>query len=274
MLFYETIFFWVAVAGYVLAFVYGLFLVVAQKESSRLYVALAVSGLACQAVAIVVRIDYLSAPPVRNVYELNMLGAWLVVAMWLVVQWKYPELRSPGLVVLAVAFLMMGFGLLSRPELKPLTPAYKNLWLYVHVFFAWFAYAAFTSASAAAIWFLLRDRPRARAGDEQADRALLERLDWLGYRLILFGFAMNAVMLVSGAIWARELWGSYWSWDAIETWSLVVWLAYGLYLHLRANYGWRGRRAAWFAALALLLVSFSFWGVNYLTSSVHSFYMA
>lgn len=78
-------------------------------------------------------------------------------------------------------------------------------------------------------------------------------------------------MLVTGAIWANNLWGSYWSWDPIQTWSLISWLIYGIYLNLRVLHGWRLRRAAWMAIGAIIAVIISFWVTNYLTVGIHVF---
>lgn len=80
-------------------------------------------------------------------------------------------------------------------------------------------------------------------------------------------------MIVAGAIWANEAWGRYWAWDPIETWSLMTWLAYAAYLHSRLTLGWRGRRSAWFAVLALPLVVFTLVGVPLAYNSIHGAYI-
>lgn len=68
-------------------------------------------------------------------------------------------------------------------------------------------------------------------------------------------------MIVSGAIWANQAWGRYWGWDPVETWSLIAWAIYAIYLHLTLTLGWRGKRAAWIAVIALPVILFSLLGV-------------
>jgi len=81
-----------------------------------------------------------------------------------------------------------------------------------------------------------------------------------------------AVMIGSGAMWAKNLWGAYWSWDPVETWSLISWMMYGLILHLRFTFGWRGTRMAWMVILALISVFVVMFGVNFaVESSLHIF---
>ena len=95
-------------------------------------------------------------------------------------------------------------------------------------------------------------------------------LDDLIFRSIIFGFIGHVVMISTGAIWARDLWGNYWNWDPVETWSLLSVLLYGLWIHLRVGLHWRGRRMAWLAVAALLTVVFAFWGTNLIGDTKHS----
>ena len=89
------------------------------------------------------------------------------------------------------------------------------------------------------------------------------------YRFIALGFINHAVMLVSGAIWAKKLWGQYWSWDPLETWSLIAFLFYAFYLHARSFLGWQLKRAAWLAVFGLVVMAISFWGVGWFAPSIH-----
>ena len=146
--------------------------------------------------------------------------------------------------------LLMGFGVTRNPTLGPLAASLRSGWLVVHVFFAWLAFGAYGLAAP----------------------LQLVRLDELIFRWILFGFIADTVMIASGAIWARDLWGSYWSWDPVETWSLLSFLVYGLVLHLRKTLGWRGRRIAWIVVGAIVTVIVTFWGVNLvMQGSAHVF---
>ncbi len=98
------------------------------------------------------------------------------------------------------------------------------------------------------------------------------RLDEMMFRYLVFGFITDAIMIAAGAIWAKDLWGRYWGWDPLETWSLVSWLIYGVSIHLRITMGWRGVRFAWLMIMALISVVIVFFGVNFMSSStLHMF---
>jgi ABC-type transport system involved in cytochrome c biogenesis permease subunit len=146
-----------------------------------------------------------------------------------------------------------------------LEPPYRSNWLMVHVVFAWLAFGSYVVASALAGYFLWVTR-RAVPVPEPDRRGLV---DELAARLIAFGFVSDSVMIASGAIWAHGLWGRYWAWDPIETWSLVSWLVYGVNLHLRFTLGWQGRRAAWVAVLSVLGIIVTFFGLGVI-SEVHT----
>jgi ABC-type transport system involved in cytochrome c biogenesis permease subunit len=82
------------------------------------------------------------------------------------------------------------------------------------------------------------------------------------FRFVVYGFIAEIIMIVSGSIWAKDLWGSYWGWDPVEVWSLISWLLYGLAIHLRVTLGWKGRRMAWLMILLLSTVIITYWGID------------
>jgi cytochrome c-type biogenesis protein CcsB len=100
---------------------------------------------------------------------------------------------------------------------------------------------------------------------------LAEKLDSLSYRTITVGFLLLSVGLVSGAVWANEAWGSWWSWDPKETWALICWLVYAAYLHTRLIRGWQGRRPAIVASVGLVVIAVCYIGVNLLGIGLHSY---
>ena len=93
----------------------------------------------------------------------------------------------------------------------------------------------------------------------------------ISYRSVSLGLLFLTFTIISGAIWAERAWGSYWSWDPKETWSLVTWIIYAVYLHLRLRRGWQGRAAAVFAVVGLVCVLFTYLGVNTFLPGVHSY---
>ncbi len=99
----------------------------------------------------------------------------------------------------------------------------------------------------------------------------LKVIDDLTHKTIVFGFMWLSAGIITGAVWANEAWGTYWSWDPKETWSIITWFLYALTLHARFTRGWRGRRIAWLAILGFLAVFFTYFGVNFFLSGLHSY---
>lgn len=157
---------------------------------------------------------------------------------------------------IALLVWMLSVGL----EVKPLMPALRSPWLSIHVMTAMLSYSFFAVSFVMAL-LLLRDH------DDPRRQAMLD--DW-SYRLVLIGLPLLTVMLVTGSVWAEYAWGAYWSWDWKETWALVTWLVYALYLHLRVT-GWRLRRAAVLNIIGFAVVVFTFFGVSYLLPGLHSY---
>jgi cytochrome c-type biogenesis protein CcsB len=96
-------------------------------------------------------------------------------------------------------------------------------------------------------------------------------LDDINYKAIMVGFPMLTLGIITGAAWANYAWGTYWSWDPKETWSLIVWFIYAAFLHARFTRGWVGRRAAWLSILGFAATVFCYLGVNLLLSGLHSY---
>lgn len=204
-------------------------------------------------------------PTIGN-FENALFGGWFIVVMALWAGWRrrYPLVAAGAL---PFALLILGGGAMSDTAIRPMVASLKSFWLYIHIFFAWLAYGAYTVACGAGISYLAKSRPGRDTAKEE-----LDRLDELMLRATVFGFITDTVMIGAGSIWAKDLWGAYWSWDPVETWSLLSWLVYGIALHLRITLGWRGRRLAWLLVLAIIGVLISFWGVNLvMESSAHVF---
>jgi ABC-type transport system involved in cytochrome c biogenesis permease subunit len=132
------------------------------------------------------------------------------------------------------------------------------------VIFAWLSYGSFSVAAGIAVYYLLIYF-RVLKGEEEKKRQLEE----MNLRIVGFGFIAHTVMVSAGAIWAYGLWGSYWSWDPVETWSLITWLAYGINIHLQVTLGWRGARAQVVTLLCLIAVIVTYFGLGL----IHEFHI-
>jgi len=272
---WETILFWVSLVIYSLAtggFLYSF--IFKNPRFMPKMTALISLGFATHTGAIVLRYIAQGHLPWSGDYESAMMGGWFIIAGTLYVGWRNKSLQALATASVPLVVIMMGYGVMRNPVLTPMSASLKNYWLYIHVYFAWLAFGAYTLAMAAGVLFLMKKKNTAGGVANAAyDKyPSLDRLDELIFRYVVFGFITDTIMIGAGAIWAKDLWGSYWSWDPVETWSLVSWLIYGLTIHLRVTFGWRDARLAWLVIAALSTVIISFFGVTFVvSSSMHMF---
>jgi cytochrome c-type biogenesis protein CcsB len=269
--------FWVAVFIYTVGAALALGgLVFGRERPLSVAVSVCGGGLLVHAVTIGARIAHTGHLPVASRYENILTGAAVVMLFNLLAIASRRSLKP--LLVFAAPFtlLMLGYALLNQPRFTTMSLVLDNLWMFVHVFFAWLAYGSYSVAAAVGVVYLIRTRRGFKDAPLDALPAVLRHapsppvLDDLMFRFIIFGFVAHVVMISSGAIWARDLWGSYWSWDPVETWALLSALIYGLWIHLRVTLRWTGRRMAWIAAGTLVTVLFAFWGTNMFGGTSHS----
>jgi cytochrome c-type biogenesis protein CcsB len=264
----EVILFWITLFAYVAAFCVLLLAFISRKEKllKKCVSLLWLIFLLHTAVGILHWIGS-KHPPVTDNFELNLTGTWFAVLILLIfIRLKKAEIIY-ALVLLPMVFILMGYGYLSGIKLDPMGSAFQSPWLVVHVIFAWLAFGFYTLATGAAIFLLWREKKPSLKLFEKLPEG--EKLDTASYRFMVLGFINHAIMLVSGAIWAKKLWGHYWSWDPLETWSLIAFLSYAFYLHARSFLGWKMKKAAWLAVICLLILAISFWGVELFGPSPH-----
>jgi len=185
--------------------------------------------------------------------------------------------RVIGAFVLPFAFAFNAYASLApgiSAKIDPLIPALQSNWLHAHVITCFLSYAAFALSCAVSIIYLVKLRKKSKREKGEGMTGLfpaLESLDELIYRTIAVGFPLLTVGIVTGAAWADYAWGSYWSWDPKETWSLITWFVYAIFLHARVTRDWRGRRTAILSIIGFVAVIFTYFGVNYLLSGLHSY---
>ena len=207
--------------------------------------------------------------PLTNQYEFATSFAWGICLCYLIFLWKY-KFRALGTFVTPVIFIIIGYAAMQSREVRELMPALRSNWLAIHVSSAIISYGAFGVSFAVSCIFLLSAKMQKNAFWEQHIPPQ-KRLDLISYRAVSLGFLFLTFVMVTGAIWAERAWGSYWSWDPKETWSLVTWIIYAIYLHLRISKGWKGKSAAIFAVIGFICVIFTYIGVNTLLPGVHSY---
>lgn len=210
--------------------------------------------------------------PLSNMYESLVFFAWSIAICYLVLEYKYKN-RTLGAFSMPFAALAMILAGLKNPEIRPLIPALQSNWLIAHVITCFIGYAAFAVAAGMGIMYLLKARGERNlsSGPLLASLPDLKTIDNIVHKTILFGFLWLSAGIITGAIWANSAWGTYWSWDPKETWSLITWFIYAATLHARFTRGWSGTRIAWFAIIGFVSVMFTYYGVNYLLSGLHSY---
>ena len=140
--------------------------------------------------------------------------------------------------------------------------------------FANLAFAALVASFGLAVVYVIRERSKTGVWAKHlAKLPDQEVVDDLTARFVLAGFLLWGIMIASGAIWANESWGRYWTWDPIETWSLIVWLIYAIYLHLRFTMRWRGTRLAWYAIVSMPVALFCLVGIPTVLHTIHAGYI-
>lgn len=211
--------------------------------------------------------------PLSNLYESLVFFAWSAAGLYLYVEYRYQK-KSLGVFASPLIFLSIAYASLSpemSSEIKPLIPALKSDWLIAHVFTCFLGYAGFTVAFGASLMYLLKSD----SGKEDGGRLFdafpePEILDELTHQMIMFGFLFLTVGIITGSVWANSAWGTYWSWDPKETWSLITWFIYAIILHVRMMRGWQGKGIAVFSIFGFISVMFTYFGVNYLPG-LHSY---
>ncbi|MFA9217118.1 MAG: c-type cytochrome biogenesis protein CcsB [Sphingomonadaceae bacterium] len=208
--------------------------------------------------------------PVSNLYEVFILFSLITAMFYLYYEERYATRQLGAFVLLvisaAVGFLLWYTVTRDAADIQPLVPALQSWWMKIHVPANFIGYGTFSLSAMVAAAYLLK------SSGYLVDRLpSLEVLDDVMYKAISVGFAFFTVATILGALWAAEAWGGYWSWDPKETWALIVWLNYAAWLHMRLMTGLRGRPAAWWALVGLLVTTFAFLGVNMFLSGLHSY---
>lgn len=197
-----------------------------------------------------------------------------------------------GTVISPIALFTNSFAAFSLPKnmqkAQALVPALQSNWLMMHVTVMMLSYTALLCGSLLAISFLIitwydssnqnkksnvLEQPCSELLTKQnfSTNKIAQTLDNLSYRILGIGFPLLTIGILSGAVWANEAWGSYWSWDPKETWAFITWLIFAIYLHARITKGWQGKKPAILASFGFFIVWICYLGVNILGTGLHSY---
>lgn len=270
LVYFEEILFTLAFVAYTLsAVLFFVFVALKKERIGSIAIGLAIGGFGIHTLAMILRVIHSGRLPFTNQFEFATSFAWGIVLCYIVLHFAY-KFTGIGAFVMPIAFLVMGYASMLPKTVKPLMPALQSGWLYLHVGTAVVSYGSFAVAAGLAAMYLIGERQK-NSGDNKTVLPKSEVCDYLSYRVIAFGYLMLTLVIVTGAIWAKYAWSRYWGWDPKETWSLITWLIYSVYIHLRFNRGWKGKPAAWFAVIGFISVIFTFVGVNNILPSIHSY---
>ena len=228
--------------------------------------------------------------PLSNLYESLLFLAWCLTLGHFFVPAKVGSSLVVGAITAPSALFVNAFASLSLPAtLKtaaPLVPALQSNWLMMHVTMMIVSYSMLILGSLFSIAILFLSIPsfevkRASSVSISADslsennnesmQGLLKLLDNLSYRTLGFGFPILTIGILSGAVWANQAWGSYWSWDPKETWALITWVVFAIYFHFRFNQKWSGIKPAFVATVGFVFLWICYLGVNLLGKGLHSY---
>jgi len=266
----ENITFMIALVGYLIASgCFFAFMALKKEKCAKIGNIVMLAAFIVHSASIVIRGIAAGRLPLTNQFEFATAFAWGIALCFLIFVKKF-NFASLGAFVAPIVFLIIGYASMQSREIHELMPALQSNWLAFHVCTAIIAYGSFGVAFGVSLVYLCRDK---FSSNEFLTGHFpdFETLDLISYRVVALGFLFLTLCMITGAIWAKRAWGTYWNWDPKETWSLITWLIYSIFLHLRTNKGWKGKKAAIFAVVGFLCVVFTYVGVNTLLSGLHSY---
>lgn len=267
-----------AVAGALYAASMGLY--AAAWRSTRTAVGRLATGAMVLAIGLnagLIWMRYLEAgrAPFKSLFESLVFFSFTMGAVYVVMERLY-RTRVFGALAALFSFVGLAYAVTKwDAEIVKLPPALQSGWFVPHVVVYFVGYGAAAFATAVAVVQILslhsgrvRDLLSPRAGTILSGKEL--DLEQITYDAIKFSFIMLTLGLLAGSVWAKSAWGDFWVWDPKENWSLVTWLVYGGYLHLRRVKGWRGEKAAWLAIAGFAVIMFTYLGMNLLPTAQES----
>lgn len=267
----EFVFFWSAVALYgvsTFSYIFGLI----SKHEKLFTIGLCSAGIGffphISAIALRWMAGGAGVNPFITISESISFGVLVTVFLFLISEFTIKKIRPLGVLVLPVCFILMGWsGTLMKEVASQIAPALQSYWLWIHIVGATTGFASVLIAAGMGVMYLLKEK---NSGGLYEKFPELATLDNFSYRYVAAGFIMYGLMIISGAYWSNQVKGNYWNWDPVEVWSLISWLIYGIYLHLRITMGWRGRKLAWYALIALAVMIVSYWGIPFGAETFHA----
>ena len=249
---------------------YFVYLFLQKNYLHRMGYFILVSGFICHTATLIYIVSKTGHVPVGNLHDTLSLAGWAVAGLFLIIQFKF-NLKILGIFAAPlVTLIMITVSQLPRQPFQ-ITTIFKNFWLISHVVVIFIGEAGFALACGLGILYLIQENTIKTKKHRFFFKRLpsLELLDSTGYACIVVGFTMLTLGLITGFVYAKSIWGRFWSWDPKEVWSGITWIFYAVLLHERIIVGWRGRRSAIMAIIGFVFLLFTFLGVNLLLEGHH-----
>jgi cytochrome c-type biogenesis protein CcsB len=261
---------WTAVLLYALATVFNCWgLIFSKSRMEKLGFNFLGTGLFIHACGISYRWIIADHGPYISKYEVLSSNAWIMLVLFLAFAKLYPRIKPASIIVFPAAFFLIAIGMFTDTSLQKLPPSLNSFWLVLHVSFYKIALGTLLVSLAFSLFYILKKRSTYQWLTKLPDNPVN---DAFAYRFAGFGFIFWAIGLLSGSIWAYQSWGRFWGWDAIEIWSLITWILFGIYLHLRRFFGLKGEKAAYFFMLCFIVSLLCIFITPFIDTSIHSSY--
>ncbi len=262
----------VVLVSFVACAVYFVFFFSQREELRKIARMILIGSGILQTLYIISRYIIAGHTPITSQHEAVVFFAWSVTWAYLSFHWRY-SVKNFGTFVSTLVLIMLLIAASVSRDFFELTPALQSFWLPVHAGVAVMAYGFLALAFCGGLMYLLQERElkSKKFGFFFSRLPSLEALDQLNNHCLTVGFGFLTLGIITGSVWARQAWGTYWHWDPKETWSLITWFLYAAQIHQRFTWGWRGRRAAVMSIIGFSAVLFTLWGVTYFLGGVHSY---
>lgn len=264
---WELLALWVAVVGYALSCAVALVGVAANKRPEKTLLTLMLISSLAHTLSIGLRWTRLGHVPVGSMFEMLSANVWGLMLALTVAYWRLPRLRGSAVLVLPLVVLLLGWMMLRDAADSSLPRTYNTVWLFVHIgFIKLFLGCAFVSLAQAMVVLVRQSAVgRDRMSRLPDDNSLME----VAYRVLGVAWVFDSLGILAGAIWANDAWGRYWSWDPLETWSLMTWLALGVAMHARAAFRPNPMLSAGMVVGVFVVAFLTFFGVPFVSETLH-----
>ncbi len=267
----------------VLSFIgYLIYIFTGKKTLAKISLAVLILTISLQTFAFAVRWLYsykigIDMPPLVDLYDSLVFFSYVIIAGFILLRVFYDFDALGVLITFIVGVILMfaTFSPLASSIIEPGLPALKSPWILYHIIALFLAYGAFAASCGLGILFLIKfNNEKNHMQSKNRFLRLIPSssiLDETIYKVIIFGFLLDTIGNVIGAVWADNAWGGYWSWDPKETWALITWFVYALFLHAKITQGWSEKRMAWIAVIGFIVLVFAYLGVDILLPGLHSY---